>query len=60
MQGTELARTTRRLPASSSLLLDVVRFGAPVMVAVGHIICLRIAGSIQSKRGPGNLDIVDE
>lgn len=29
--------STRRLPASSSLLLDVVRFGASVMVAVGHI-----------------------
>ena len=27
----------RRLPASSSLLLDVVRFGASVMVAVGHV-----------------------
>jgi peptidoglycan/LPS O-acetylase OafA/YrhL len=31
------APTTRRLPASSSLLLDVIRFGASVMVAVGHI-----------------------
>ena len=30
-------RTTRRLPASSSLLLDAVRFGASVMVAVGHL-----------------------
>jgi peptidoglycan/LPS O-acetylase OafA/YrhL len=37
MPGTELTQTTRRLPASSSLLLDVVRFGASVMVAVGHI-----------------------
>ena len=30
-------RKTRRLPASSSLLLDAVRFGASVMVAVGHL-----------------------
>jgi peptidoglycan/LPS O-acetylase OafA/YrhL len=30
-------QTMRRLPASSSLLLDVIRFGAAVMVAVGHI-----------------------
>ncbi len=29
--------STRRLPASSSLLLDVVRFGASVTVAVGHL-----------------------
>jgi peptidoglycan/LPS O-acetylase OafA/YrhL len=29
--------TTRRLPPSSSLLLDVVRFGAALMVAVGHV-----------------------
>jgi peptidoglycan/LPS O-acetylase OafA/YrhL len=28
---------TRRLPASSSLLLDVIRFGASIMVAVGHV-----------------------
>jgi peptidoglycan/LPS O-acetylase OafA/YrhL len=27
----------RRLPASSSLLLDIVRFGASAMVAVGHV-----------------------
>jgi peptidoglycan/LPS O-acetylase OafA/YrhL len=30
-------QTTYKLPASSSLLLDVVRFGASVMVAVGHV-----------------------
>jgi peptidoglycan/LPS O-acetylase OafA/YrhL len=37
MPGTKSTQTTRRLPASSSLLLDVVRFGASVMVAVGHV-----------------------
>ncbi len=31
------SQSTRRLPASSSLLLDVVRFGASVVVAVGHV-----------------------
>jgi peptidoglycan/LPS O-acetylase OafA/YrhL len=29
--------STRRLPASSSLLLDIVRFGASVTVALGHV-----------------------
>ncbi|HEY3988553.1 MAG TPA: acyltransferase [Acidobacteriaceae bacterium] len=37
MPGTMPTQMTRRLPASSSLLLDVVRFGASVMVAVGHV-----------------------
>ena len=37
MPGKESSQTTRRLPASASLLLDIVRFGASVMVAVGHI-----------------------
>ena len=37
MPGTISTQTTRKLPASSSLLLDVVRFGASVMVAVGHV-----------------------
>ena len=37
MPGTDSTLTIRRLPAASSLLLDVVRFGASVMVAVGHI-----------------------
>jgi peptidoglycan/LPS O-acetylase OafA/YrhL len=37
MPGTGSTQTTRRLPASSSLLLDFVRFGASVMVAVGHV-----------------------
>ena len=101
-----MAHTTRRLSASSSLVLDVVRFGAALVVAFGHVtqhyfskgwrdftghaveavgvffvlsgfvirengsflrpllfahllICLCISTSIQSKRGPGNLDTVD-
>jgi peptidoglycan/LPS O-acetylase OafA/YrhL len=37
MPGTISTQTTCKLPASSSLLLDVVRFGASVMVAVGHV-----------------------
>ena len=37
MPVTGPSRTTRRLPASASLLLDMVRFGASAMVAVGHI-----------------------
>ena len=37
MPGTISTQTTRRLPVSSSLLLDVVRFGASITVAVGHI-----------------------
>lgn len=37
MPGTVPTQTTRKLPASSSLLLDVIRFGASVMVAVGHV-----------------------
>jgi peptidoglycan/LPS O-acetylase OafA/YrhL len=37
MPGAPPTSITRRLPAASSLLLDVVRFGAAVMVAVGHI-----------------------
>src|ERR1700724_3418473 len=37
MPGAPPTSTDRRLPASSSLLLDVVRFGASMMVTVGHI-----------------------
>ncbi len=37
MPGTDSTLMTRKLPAASSLLLDVVRFGASVMVAVGHL-----------------------
>ena len=32
-----MTQGNRRLPASASLLLDVVRFGASVMVALGHV-----------------------
>lgn len=37
MPETKPSSVTRRLPASSSLLLDVVRFGAATMVAAAHI-----------------------
>lgn len=37
MQGERQTSGTRRLPVASSLLLDIVRFGAAVMVAIGHI-----------------------
>lgn len=37
MPGTKPTQTTRRLPASSSLVLDIVRFGASAMVAFGHV-----------------------
>ncbi|HEX6495182.1 MAG TPA: acyltransferase [Acidobacteriaceae bacterium] len=37
MPHEEQPSKPRRLPVASSLLLDVVRFGAAVMVAIGHV-----------------------